>query len=42
VEIDRPLDLVAVWHGKYEAWILKEAKVKTETNRKTTPRAATR
>jgi len=29
VEIDRPLDLLAVWHGKYEAWILKEAKVKT-------------
>lgn len=25
--INRPLDLLAVWHGKYEAWILKEAKV---------------
>lgn len=25
--INRPLDLLAVWHEKYEAWILKEAKV---------------
>jgi len=25
--INRPLDLLAVWAGKYEAWILKEAKV---------------
>jgi integrase len=25
--INRPLDLLAVWHGKYEAWILKQAKV---------------
>jgi hypothetical protein len=23
--INRPLDLLAVWHGKYEAWILKQA-----------------
>lgn len=23
--IDRPLELLAVWHGKYEAWILQEA-----------------
>lgn len=23
--IDRPLDLLAVWHGKYEAWILEQA-----------------
>jgi integrase len=23
--INRPLELLAVWHGKYEAWILKEA-----------------
>lgn len=26
--INRPLDLLAVWHSKYEAWILKEAKVR--------------
>ena len=26
--IDRPLELLAVWHGKYEAWILKQAKVR--------------
>jgi integrase len=25
--INRPLDLLAVWHAKYEAWILREAKV---------------
>jgi integrase len=25
--INRPLDLLAVWHGKYEAWILKQAGV---------------
>jgi integrase len=24
----RPLDLLAVWHGKYEAWILEQAGVK--------------
>ena len=23
--IDRPLELLAVWHGKYEAWILEQA-----------------
>src|SRR3569833_2585518 len=23
--INRPLELLAVWHGKYEAWILKQA-----------------
>ena len=23
--INRPLELLAVWHGKYEAWILQEA-----------------
>jgi len=32
--INRPLELLALWHGKYEAWILKEAKVPTATNRK--------
>jgi integrase len=25
--INRPLDLLAVWHRKYEAWILEQAKV---------------
>jgi len=25
--IYRPLELLAVWHGKYEAWILKEAEI---------------
>ena len=25
--INRPLELLAVWHGKYEAWILQEARV---------------
>ena len=23
--IDRPLELLAVWHAKYEAWILEQA-----------------
>jgi integrase len=23
--INRPLELLAVWHGKYEAWILEQA-----------------
>ncbi len=41
--IDRPLELLALWHGKYEAWILEQAKVrfkrpngktKNATNRK--------
>jgi integrase len=26
--INRPLDLLAVWHNKYEAWILEQADVK--------------
>lgn len=25
--IDRPLELLAVWHEKYEAWILEQAKI---------------
>ncbi len=25
--INRPLGLLALWHGKYEAWLLREAKV---------------
>ena len=33
--INRPLELLAVWHGKYEAWILKQAKVRfVRTGRK--------
>jgi integrase len=28
--INRPLDLLAVWHGKYEAWILAQAGVAFE------------
>jgi integrase len=26
--INRPLELLAVWHGKYEAWILKQTRVR--------------
>jgi hypothetical protein len=26
--INRPLELLAVWHNKYEAWILEQAEVK--------------
>jgi integrase len=37
--INRPLDLLAVWYGKYEAWILKEAKVKFKTKRRTKTKA---
>lgn len=25
--IDRPLDLLAIWHGKYENWILEQANI---------------
>ena len=25
--IHRPLELLAVWHGKYETWILKQTEV---------------
>lgn len=31
--INRPLDLLAVWHGKYEAWILKQAAVRSKVVR---------
>jgi integrase len=34
--INRPLDLLAVWHGKYEAWILREAKVQFKARKRTT------
>lgn len=29
--INRPLELLAVWHGKYEAWILQEAEIEFES-----------
>jgi integrase len=28
---DRPLDLLAMWHAKYEAWILEQAGVKIKS-----------
>ncbi|MEI7956867.1 MAG: tyrosine-type recombinase/integrase, partial [Verrucomicrobiota bacterium] len=28
--INRPLELLAVWHGKYEAWILEQAGIEFE------------
>jgi integrase len=28
--INRPLELLAVWHGKYEGWILEQAGVAFE------------
>ncbi len=28
--ISRPLELLAVWHGKYEAWILEQAEIEFE------------
>lgn len=28
--IDRPLELLAVWHAKYEAWILEQANIEFE------------
>jgi integrase len=31
--INRPLDLLAVWHAKYEAWILKQAKVRYKVSK---------
>lgn len=30
--IRRPLELLAVWHGKYEAWILEQAGIRYSTN----------
>lgn len=32
--INRPLDLLAVWHGKYEAWILQQAGLQTPRKKK--------
>ena len=31
--INRPLELLAVWHGKYEAWILEQASIEFEQTR---------
>jgi len=36
--INRPLELLAVWHDKYEAWILEQAEITLPPKRK--PRAA--
>ena len=33
--INRPLELLAVWHGKYEAWILEQAGVTFDANQST-------
>jgi integrase len=33
--INRPLELLAVWHGNYEAWILEQAGIYFEPNRMT-------
>ena len=30
--INRPLEFLAVWHGKYEAWILEQAGVEFHPN----------
>ncbi len=30
--INRPLELLAVWHGKYEAWILEQAGIEIHQN----------
>ncbi|WP_394807506.1 tyrosine-type recombinase/integrase [Nitrosomonas sp.] len=31
--INRPLELLAIWHMKYEAWILKEAEIEFKTTK---------
>lgn len=33
--IDRPLELLAVWHSKYESWILEQAGIKFENAQRT-------
>ncbi|MBY0578455.1 MAG: integrase family protein [Burkholderiales bacterium] len=33
--INRPLELLAVWHGKYEAWILEQAEIKFDPKQAT-------
>jgi integrase len=35
--INRPLELLAVWHGKYEAWILEQAGVAFNASEQATP-----
>ena len=44
--INRPLELLAVWHNKYEAWILGQAGVKfgkkNRSNRKQPTKAPSR
>jgi integrase len=32
--INRPLDLIAIWHGKYEAWILQHAGIQARRKKK--------
>jgi integrase len=32
--IDRPLELLAVWHGKYETWILEQAGIEYSSEQK--------
>ncbi len=32
--IHRPLELLAVWHGKYETWILKQAEVRFKRSKR--------
>ena len=34
--IDRPLQLLAVWHGKYEAWILEQAGIEFDVSQEQT------
>jgi integrase len=37
--INRPLELLAVWHGKYEAWTLEQAKIEfKQPDKKEQPR----
>lgn len=33
---NRPLDLLAIWHGKYEAWILEQAGIEFSTSEQST------
>lgn len=40
--INRPLELLAVWHNKYEAWILAQAGVKFGKKRSRTKKVATK
>jgi len=40
--INRPLELLAVWQNKYEAWILAQAGVKFGKKRSRTKKVATK